>query len=194
MIEHPDINTYRQAIAACAALEGTFKGRLFRSCTAKYATEKDLLTGDGSFKFGGRWNAPNRFRVVYLSLSLEGSLAESIGATTSYGIDPTQCLPLTSVVLDADLNRTLDLTLPAIRKLLGISLASMNGCDWELDNRANREAMTQAVGRAACEAGLQGIVVPSVCKRTFRHLNVFPQNLTSVKQQLQIINAGNLPK
>lgn len=44
--------------------------RLVRLCSPKYAGGADeMLNGEGSFKYGGRWNSPGS-RVVYLSQSL----------------------------------------------------------------------------------------------------------------------------
>lgn len=46
----------------------SFSGQGFRSTTPKYATETDLLTGEGSKRYGGRWNPPG-IAVIYASLS-----------------------------------------------------------------------------------------------------------------------------
>jgi hypothetical protein len=40
-----------------------------------------------------------------------------------------------------------------------------------------REALTQAVGRIAFEAGLEGLLVPSAQVRKSKNLVVFPENL-----------------
>lgn len=44
--------------------------RLFRICDPQYAETPDqMLSGEGAFRYGGRWNSPGS-RVVYLAESL----------------------------------------------------------------------------------------------------------------------------
>lgn len=44
--------------------------RLIRVCAPQYANSpEEMLNGEGSFQYGGRWNSPGH-RVVYLSESL----------------------------------------------------------------------------------------------------------------------------
>jgi hypothetical protein len=52
--------------------------------------------------------------------------------------------------------------------------------------------MTQALGRAAAAAGLHSIIVRSAAKRTFRDLNVIPENLGPTGA-LSILRADQLP-
>ena len=76
--------------------------------------------------------------------------------------------------------------------MVGFTLSSLVKCDWRRENAARREALTQTLGRAALAAGVQGIIVPSALKRTFRNLNVLPQNLARAGA-LKIRSADKLP-
>jgi RES domain-containing protein len=115
-----------------------------------------------------------------------------LGVAGHYGLDPATRLPLTLVAIDAELDSVLDLTDAKVRKALAVTIAAMNGCPWRDENALGREALTQAIGRAAHDAGLQGVLVPSSVKRTFRNLNVFPRKLGS-KDRLEIRRADKLP-
>lgn len=68
----------------------------------------------------------------------------------------------------------------------------MIGCDWRCENAAGQEALPQTMGRAAFELGAHGIIVPSAVKRTFKNLNVFPDNLSGASQ-LKIRASEKLP-
>jgi RES domain-containing protein len=169
-----------------------FRGILYRACDPTYANTRDLLTGEGSRKYGGRWNAPGRFAMVYLAQSFEGAVAETLGLAGRYGFNPAARLPLTLVAVDAVLETVLDFTDPRVRKMVGVTLTAMNACEWKRENVAGREALTQALGRAAFEQGADGIIVPSAVKRTFKNLNVFPANLRA-PTGLTIRRADKLP-
>ncbi|HUB27149.1 MAG TPA: RES family NAD+ phosphorylase [Tepidisphaeraceae bacterium] len=169
-----------------------FRGRLYRACAPIYANTGDLLTGEGSRKVGGRWNRPRDFAIVYLAQTVEGAIAEALGLPGVFGFDPDSRLPLTLVAVEARLDVVLDLTAPAVRRVLAATIKTMVGCDWRNENASGREAITQALGRAAFDSGVQGIIVPSAVKRTFKNLNVFPARLGTAGT-LRILRAENLP-
>lgn len=56
----------------------SFRGTLYRVSDPTYANTRDLLTGEGSRKYGGRWNKPGSLAVVYLAQSIEGAIAETL--------------------------------------------------------------------------------------------------------------------
>jgi RES domain-containing protein len=169
-----------------------FHGTLYRACDPTYANTRDLLTGEGSRKAGGRWNGPGSFATVYLAQSVDGSVAESLGLPGVYGFDPDDRLPLTLVAVEARLNAVLDLTDARVRRAAAVTLRAMKICDWRSENATGTEAITQALGRAAFAFGVQGIIVPSAIKRTFKNLNVFPANLAGTAS-LTILGADKLP-
>lgn len=71
----------------------------------------------------------------------------------------------------------LDLCDGGVRVSLRVSEDRIVGADWEAENRAGREAVTQAVGRAAAEAGFEGLVVPSAADPGARNVVVFVDRL-----------------
>ena len=190
MGQHADYDRLRDAIGKLDT--ASFRGTLYRVSDPTYANTRDLLTGEGSRKYGGRWNAPGSLSVVYLAQSIEGAIAETLGMASHYGFNPAARLPLTLVAVEAILGAVLDLTDAQVRKALGTTLSAMGKCDWRGENAAGREAMTQALGRAAFANGLHGIIVPSATKRTFINVNVFPSHLGG-SEKLSILRADRLP-
>jgi RES domain-containing protein len=192
MVSHADYADLLKRVQRAITTASAFRGTLYRACDPTYANTRDLLTGEGSRKAGGRWNGPGTFATVYLAQSVEGSIAESLGLPGVFGFDPTKRLPLTLVAVESRLEVVLDFTDPRVRRVVGVTIAEMNACDWRGENASGNESITQAMGRAAFESGMHGILVPSAVKRTFRNLNVFPANLRTTGG-LKIIAADKLP-
>jgi len=189
---HPDYNLFKSKLQRLLGDAISFKGVLYRACEPMYANTRDLLTGEGSRKTGGRWNPPRAFAITYLAQSLEGAVAESLGVTAHFGFDPSSRLPLTLVALDASLHGILDFSNAKTRKAIGVSVTAMLDCDWRRENHRGAEALTQALGRAAFDLGVEAIIVPSAVKRTLANVNVFWANLRT-SSILKIRSAEKLP-
>jgi RES domain-containing protein len=192
MDSHPEYLDFLAALRRASNTSISFRGILYRACDPTYANTRDLLTGLGSRLHGGRWNGPGTFATIYLSQSVEGAIAETLGLAPLYGLNPAGRLPLTLVAIDARLSRVLDFTDATTRRILGMTLTAMNACDWRSENAAGREALTQALGRAAFELGAHGIIVPSAVRRTIKNLNLFPTNLGRAGR-LSIRRSDRLP-
>jgi RES domain-containing protein len=67
----------RRRLAALLTSVESYYGVVFRSSEPTYATKDNLLTGQGSRKYGGRWNPPASFATVYAAISDATALAES---------------------------------------------------------------------------------------------------------------------
>lgn len=189
---HPEYARIRKGLQLALASAVAFRGTLYRACDPTYANTRDLLTGEGSRTVGGRWNGAGTFAMVYLAQSIEGSIAETLGLPGVFGFDPAARLPLTLVAVEARLDVVLDFTDARVRHALAVTLTTMNTCDWRSENAARREAITQAMGRAAFELGVQGIIATSAAKRTFKNLNVFPAHLGG-RGHMKILRSDQLP-
>lgn len=189
---YSDFARLRKAVERSLKHVSPFSGTLYRACDPTYANTRDLLSGEGSRRFGGRWNAPGSFAVVYLARTIEGAMTESMGVVSHFGFDPADRLPLTLVSVDASLEHVLDLTAPGVRKLLGITISQMSAGDWRGENSRGYESMTQALGRACFELSCQGIAVPSAANRKAKNVNLFPAHLIRVRS-LEIRRADRLP-
>jgi hypothetical protein len=70
----------------------------------------------------------------------------------------------------------LDLTDRKFVAGIGLSLTLLRA-PWQAHQDAGREAVTQAIGRAACAAGFDGILSPSARRKGGVNLTMFPDNL-----------------
>jgi RES domain-containing protein len=188
---HPDADRFRSALARCATT--TWRGQLFRSASPKYASKDDIVTGAGAKTAGGRWNARATFNTVYASLDVETALAEALQHFRYYGFPISKAMPRIIVALEAKLERALDLRDGDTRRTLGVSARRMLDEPWREEQKKGREALTQAIGRLAFEADLQGLLVPSAARKGGANLILLPANLDPPKSWLRIINRGELP-
>jgi RES domain-containing protein len=60
-----------------------------------------------------------------------------------------------------ELQAVVDLTSPDTLKALKVTASEIVRVDWEAEQAAGREAVTQAIGRAAFEHLAEGLIVPS---------------------------------
>jgi RES domain-containing protein len=187
---HPDSVTIQKGIARCAPLAALWSGDLFRATAQDYANRRDLLTGEGARKAGGRYNARGAFRALYSSLNIETALGEALSYSRQQGIPDSALLPLTFVCMRVVGLRTLDLTSGKVRHALGISKERLLR-PWRAEQHAGWEALTQAIGRLAREAGVQAILYDSAQTVGGRNMVLFPDPIQP--HQLQLVNREQLP-
>jgi len=157
-------------------LANPFVGVGYRSSTPRYANESDLLTGEGSKRHGGRWN-PVGIPVVYLSLTPETAMAETFAHYRYYGIPVEDAMPRTFVAVDATLQRIIDLCDGRLRQRLQVSEERILTVDWRKEVYSGRQSLTQRIGVAAQQVGLEGLIVPSAAQSDGHNLLVFPENM-----------------
>jgi RES domain-containing protein len=101
-------------------------------------------------------------------------------------------MPRVTVSIQVRLRRVLNLTDGKTRSALRVSESRMLAEPWREEQKARREALTQALGRLGHDLGWEGLLVPSAARRVGVNLVIFPANL-SRHSSLEIINAGDLP-
>ena len=151
-----------------------------------------MLSGYGSRLYGGRWN-PTEVATVYASLTPETALAEVLSHFRRYGFPVHSAMPRTFVAIDVALGEVLDLTAGPVRRRLRVSRAATLSEDWRASHQRNEESLTQAVGRAAYDAGMEGLLVASAAQRGGTNLVWFPDNL-SATSHARIRRADELPR
>lgn len=102
-------------------------------------------------------------------------------------------MPRTFVAIAAKLQAVLDLRDGAIRQRLRISLDRMLTVDWRKEVHEGRQPVTQTLGLAAFEVGVEGLIVPSSADPKGHNLLVFPAAM-NVSSELRVLNAGSLPR
>ena len=185
--------TLEQLTACFTKLVGdaqSFSGTTYRSCTPRYATETDLLTGEGSKLHGARWN-PKGIAVVYAADSPETAMAESLAHYRYFGIPVQSAMPRTVVAIELKLKCVVDLRESSVRQRLHVSKESMVTVDWRKEVKAGLLAITQAIGQASFDAGVEALIVPSAAQSDGFNLLVFPANLKK-GSKIQILNVDSL--
>ncbi len=95
-------------------------GLTFRSVELEHASPDEILSGEGSRRFGGRWNAPGTFPVIYSSTRPGTAVEEAFQLAADYELAPGDLKPRITCGVEWDLARVIDLTrnnLPAWLKL-----------------------------------------------------------------------------
>lgn len=153
-----------------------FDGTVYRSASPEYANTNDLVTGEGSRLYGGRWN-PTGVAAVYGSLTAETAMAETLAHANHYNLPAHSAMPRTFVAIAISVSKVLDLTDGSIRQALRVSEKRMLQCDWRAEVRRGQTPVSQVIGAAIYEAGLEGLLAPSAAHPGGKNLVVFPKNL-----------------
>jgi len=90
------------------------------------------------------------------------------------------------------LQHVLNLTIGEVRQTLRVGEQRIRDDDWRAQQDAGNESLTQAIGRAAKEAGLEGLLVPSSARRHGVNLVFFPEN-RQPRSQIDPVNKDELP-
>jgi RES domain-containing protein len=156
-----------------------WEGVAFRATPLPHASAVRLLDGKGSLKTGGRWSAAGTFPAVNLSTSQEAAVKESDASFTCYNFAPSDVRPKVLVGVRLRLTKVLDLVDPrGLRLLPWMGLEELLAEDWRKVNDTSHEAQSQALGRAAHDAGAEGVLAPSARVRGGINVVYFPDSLT----------------
>lgn len=186
----PTLQQLQIRMARLAASAVSFEGVVYRSGTPKYATETDLLTGEGSRRHGGRWN-PVGIAMVYAAFTPETAMAETLAHNRYYGIPIEDAMPRTFVAIEVKAQTLLDFRLGEVRRRLQVSEDRILTVDWRSQVRRGREPITQILGRAAHAGPWEGLIVPSTADPDGHNLLVFPDKLCP-GSELRVVNADKL--
>lgn len=177
-------------VAKADKLLRPWQGDCWRFQDAEFPTGKDILSGEGARLNGGRLNVRGSFPVVYGSLSEETALKETNARAKRYGLVVRK--PRVFVCIHLDLQRVLDLTDATTRRTLDLPLKVLREEDWEKLQDSGVEALGQALGRAAWQAGAEGVMIPSFAHRGGTNVAFFPGNRTE-KSKIRIYESEVLP-
>ena len=112
------------------------------------APDFDPRSGEGARRFGGRFNPPQSFPVIYLCTTQDCCAAELRAAAARQGLDANVLLPRELWAFELELEAVLDLTDDATLRALDLTTHDLVRPDHEL---------TQQIGEAAHERRFQAI-------------------------------------
>lgn len=174
---HEEFHKIESALRSCVYRAAPWAGEVFRSAAPKYASTRDMTTGLGSARAGGRWNPAGSFPTVYASLKPETAMSESLATFRYYGWALHSALPRLFRAVHAELASVLDLReLPRRHPLHGWMARALQE-DWRVLQSHGLESTSQAIGRAAWTIGLEGLLVPSHASPGGGNLVAFPDRL-----------------
>jgi len=138
-----------------------FSAIVYRYVSRKYAATREIMSGAGSFKAGGRWNFPNTYHAVYCASTADLANREYFASCRIAGIPEYTRMPLVGMAIEVNLAQVLDLRAPAILDRLGASPDLLNEDKWREKTDAGMESLCQAIGRAAKDVGFEAVLAPS---------------------------------
>lgn len=129
----------------------------------------DPVSGEGARRFGGRFNPPRSFPVVYLCATTPCVVAELTAQATRQGLRVADLLPRELWTIPLSLDRVLDLGDPNTRHKLRLEIGDLVRPD---------HGFTRQIGEVAHDLRYQAIRSPSATD-VDEILAVFPENLGS---------------
>ena len=153
-----------------------WSGTAYRVTTLDYPTPKSILLGQGSFLYGGRWNAIGSFRAVYGSTEDTVAVSES-RATADYANVPMPFrTPRLLVAIEFSLRAVLNLCAPEVVQRIGLTTEELRAEDWRKVQEQGLESFTQAIGRAVFANAGEGLLVPSARVNEGVNVVYLPEN------------------
>lgn len=143
----------------------------------------DPRSGEGARRFGGRFNPPNSFPVIYLCTTRPCVVAEFTRQVERQGLSIDGFLPREVFRLTASLTRVLDLTDAEVVAALGLVADDMLRNDWSL---------THEIGEAAHEHDFQAIRLRSATG-VDDVIAVMPENLAGAVLKAELIEEWAVP-
>ena len=184
---HPRFAELRDLFRAHPEWFGAWNGTLFRFQALDFPAPKDVLSGDGARWRGGRWNPPG-IPTLYGSTTDRTALEECKAHDRYYGVQTKS--PRLLVAIEAQLTRVLDLTTPATRRAMDVTLAELGAEDWRKLQAAGKESFTQAIGRAVAAAGGSGLLSRSAAVPRGINVAIFPR--VCAADQLEVVEGAKL--
>jgi|HubBroStandDraft_6_1064221.scaffolds.fasta_scaffold914398_1 RES domain-containing protein len=173
---HPRFQELLSVIEQTPRLARRWRGIVFRSVTLDAADHVKILSGQGSFRNGGRWNAIGSVRAAYASTKPEVALAEALSHYRYYGLQDEDAMPRVTVALQFKLRKVLNLTNLNLRRKVNLNLPEIMAEDWRKFQDTKKESQSQSLGRAVAAAGFEGMLVPSAVVPNSINLVYFPDN------------------
>jgi RES domain-containing protein len=172
---HPRYAEFVHRIRTLSPAPARWTGVTFRSVELEHASPQKILSGEGSRRFGGRWNPPGTFPVIYSSITPGTAIEEAFQLAADYELSPDDLKPRVTCAIEWDLARVVDLTRESLPAWLKPTKWMQE--DFLRINDKRLETLCQAFGRAARNSMISAILCPSARVEGGVNLVVFPDRL-----------------
>jgi RES domain-containing protein len=169
-----------------------WKGDVVRQSDPRWLSKPYRFTGVGSVLAGARWSVKWLMPTVYASTHPDTLHAEAYYKGRRYGWSRVDFKAQLIVGMHWELQAVVDLTSANVLKALGVKRSDILACDWDAEQKAGREAVTQAIARAAFENFAEGLVVPSVRHHGGVNVVYYPPHRRD-GSRIQTLDDDNIP-
>jgi RES domain-containing protein len=163
----------------------------FRSVALEYATPAHIVSGEGSLRHGGRWNAPGLFPVIYSSRKPGTATDEAYRLAEQFDLSPDNIKPRIICGIEWELSAVIDLTAKQLPEWLEVTAWLEE--EFETINDTGNETLCQAFGRAARNVGVAGMFCPSARVTSGVNLAVFADRLAR-NDKMRVLGKSELEK
>jgi RES domain-containing protein len=170
---------------------GSWKGVTFRSVALEFAKPDQLVSGEGSRIYGGRWNAPGSFPAVYSSTKPGIAADEAFHLAANFELSPDDIKPRVTCGIEWRLSSVIDLTATDLPSW--IELGAWLQEDFGKINDGGAETLCQAFGRAVRSLAIVAMLCPSARVANGVNLVVFPDRLAR-SDRIRVLGKGELTK
>ncbi len=167
---HPNYDRILGAVSSLVAHASPVSGVWYRCVETSFAHE--IISGEGARTHGARWNPIGSFRTVYLSATPETALEEYLARARRMKWPDHKSLPMVMAGVEVRARRILDLRVAEVAAVID-PLLKAERQHWR-SIQSRREAVSQAISRAARESGLQGLLAASQQVKDGLNLILFP--------------------
>jgi RES domain-containing protein len=188
---HPRYAEFVHRISTLSPAPARWAGVTFRSVELEHATPDEIISGEGSRRFGGRWNAPGTFPVIYSSTRPGTATEEAFQLAADYELSPDDLKPRITCGIEWDLEPVIDLTRENLPSWL--KTATWMQEDFLRINDSGFETLCQAFGRAARNSMISGILYPSARVEGGVNLVVFRDRLRR-NETMRLLSEEKLKK
>ncbi len=170
---HPDFDEIKRAIQKLARKGRSFSGVCYRCTEPQFADQ--IVSGLGSQLHGARWTPQNSFPTVYLCETTEAALQEYLARSRRMKLPDHKVLPMVMAWIKVKAGNLLDMTDTEIATVINPFLAT-DKIHWRAI-QDQREAVSQAIGRAIQEVCFSGLIAPSQASPGTTIVVIFPKKL-----------------
>lgn len=161
MRPHRDHQCHAAAIARLARRRPlSVSGDFYRFVSSKRSPE-EFVSGKGSVVVGARWTPIGAFPALYASSSPELATTEFFAGARRDGVVLSTRLPRLLIAVHLELQRVLDMRDGAALRELNLTQAKVCADRWWIPGPNEEESLCQSIGRAAYEAGFEGLAYRS---------------------------------